>query len=126
MSNTYFLISHIFAVVLRRIAVFLLSNVFTYYHCKHPRIREVTMVSCPFIFRFILKHVNVHNTFTFFTLCSKNYDLFWFHRTLVFNFLYIFIHEVRLNGVRASHSIVHIQNSTKCYVRSFNPDSFLE
>ena len=50
----YFLSSHIFAVVLRRIAVFLLSNLFTFYHCKHPRIRRATLVSCPFLLRFIL------------------------------------------------------------------------
>ena len=49
----YFLVSHIFAVVLRRIAVLLLSNLFTYHHCKHPRIRRAKLVSCPFLFRFI-------------------------------------------------------------------------
>ena len=55
-SNMYFLISHIFAVVFRRIAVFLLSNLFTNYHCKDPRIRRATLVSCPFLFRFIFSH----------------------------------------------------------------------
>ena len=50
-SDLYFLISHIFAVVLRCIAVFLLSNLLTNYHCKHPRIRRATLVSCPFLFR---------------------------------------------------------------------------
>ena len=41
-------------------------------------------------------------------------------------FLYIFIHELRLRGVRASVTIVQIRNFTKCNEISFDPDSFLE
>ena len=41
-------------------------------------------------------------------------------------FLYISIHKVRLSGIRASISLVHIGNSTKSNKISFNPDSFLE
>ena len=56
-----FLISHIFAVVPRCIAVFLLSNLFTNYHCKHPRIRRATLVSCRSILSiyFIQKSIQV-------------------------------------------------------------------
>ena len=39
-------------------------------------------------------------------------------------FLYIFIHEVRLRGVRASITIVHIKKSTKCNEISFDLDCF--
>ena len=43
--------------------------------------------------------------------------------------LYIFIHEVRVSGVRASISIVHIRKFcyvVKCNEISFDPDFFLE
>ena len=39
-------------------------------------------------------------------------------------FLYIFILEARMSGIRASISIVHIRNSTKSNGISFDPDSF--
>ena len=41
-------------------------------------------------------------------------------------FLYIFIHDVRLSGVRASITIVHIRKFYKYNEISFDPDSFLE
>ena len=57
-NNIYLLTSHTFAVVLRRIAVFLLSNLFAKYHCKHPRIRRVIGIPCTFLFRFKIEASN--------------------------------------------------------------------
>ena len=41
-------------------------------------------------------------------------------------FLDIFVHEARLNGVRASIILCTFENSTKCNEISFDTDSFSE
>ena len=37
-----------------------ISNLFTFYHCKHPRIRRATLVSCPFLLRFKYKYLPIY------------------------------------------------------------------